>query len=385
MLEDNKKEPPCCAPAEPVEEADLRGCSSGCTPDQTLAEIKPSYIAGAVSSQAGDVPVVATKLCFADNVGALRVRWGFGRSSYRVPPGLYAIGNPTAKSGVLVSANYKLSFDHLRSRMDSRSAWILVLDTRGINVWCAAGKGTFGTDEIVKRVKEARLDEIVTHNSLIVPQLGATGVAAHEVKRRCGFNVIYGPVRANDLPEFIDSECTATPEMRRVRFGILDRATLIPTELVGGFKYALILAALFFVLAGLGRDGYSTSRLLSDGILIGLLIIGAFVISAVLAPLLLPWLPGRPFSIKGLWIGIIGAIAVWYLVSTGRDVPLGVFTGIAWLLISIAVTSMVALNFTGSSTYTSLSGVRREMKYAIPLISFAGISGMVLWIVGRFF
>lgn len=347
--------------------------------------MKPAYVTGTVSTPVGDIPVVATKLCFADNIGAWRVRCGFGRSRYKVPPGLYAVGKPTTKSPVLVSANYKLSFDHLRSRMDSRSAWILVLDTRGINVWCAAGKGTFGTDEIVTRVKEARLDEIVSHNSLIVPQLGATGVAAHEVKRRCGFNAVYGPVRANDLPEFIDDACTATPEMRRVRFGILDRAILIPTELTGGFKYALILAALFFVLAGLGRDGYSTSRLLSDGIFVGLLIIGAFVVSAVLAPLLLPWLPGRPFSIKGLWIGIIGAIAVWYLVSTGWDIPVGVFTGISWLLISIAVTSMVALNFTGASTYTSLSGVRREMKYAIPLISFAGISGLVLWIVGRFF
>ena len=348
-------------------------------------EIKPSYITGEVSTPVGDIPLVSSKLCFADNLGAWWVRCGFGRSNYKVPPGLYAVGQPTAESTVLVSANYKLSFDHLRSRMVSRSAWILVLDTRGINVWCAAGKGTFGTDEIIRQVKETRLDEIVSHNSLIVPQLGATGVAAHEVKRQCGFNVIYGPVHANDLPEFIDDAYTATPEMRRVRFGILDRAVLIPTELVGGFKYALIIAVLFFILAGLGRDGYSISRLLSDGILVGLVIIGAFVISGILAPLLLPWLPGRPFSIKGLWIGIIGAVAAWYLVSAGRDVPLGLFTGIAWLLISIAITSMVSLNFTGCSTFTSLSGVRREMKYAIPLISLAGISGLVLWIVGRFF
>ena len=65
--------------------------------------------------------------------------------NYKVDPGLYAIGNPNERSPVLVTANYKMSFDNLREALPGRDAWILVLDTRGINVWCAAGKGTFGT------------------------------------------------------------------------------------------------------------------------------------------------------------------------------------------------------------------------------------------------
>ena len=75
---------------------------------------------------------------------------------YRVEPGLYAVGSPTADSPVLVSANYKMSFDRLRSALPGVDAWILVLDTKGINVWCAAGKGTFGTDELVRRIEAAR-------------------------------------------------------------------------------------------------------------------------------------------------------------------------------------------------------------------------------------
>jgi CO dehydrogenase/acetyl-CoA synthase gamma subunit (corrinoid Fe-S protein) len=76
-----------------------------------------------------------------------------------------------------------------------------VLDTQGINVWCAAGKGTFGTDELVHRIEATQLHDVVRHRVLILPQLGAPGVAAHDVKKRSGFTIEYGPVRtANSGP-----------------------------------------------------------------------------------------------------------------------------------------------------------------------------------------
>lgn len=67
---------------------------------------------------------------------------------YTIDPGLYALGNPDESSPVLVTANYKLTFDRLRQSLPKLDAWVLVLDTKGINVWCAAGKGTFGTGEV---------------------------------------------------------------------------------------------------------------------------------------------------------------------------------------------------------------------------------------------
>jgi len=150
-----------------------------------------------IETAAGLVPRVGTKLTTADRWGAMRMRMGIGRMDYRVLPGLYAVGTPGAASPVLVTANYKLTFDILRAGLSGLDAWILVLDTHGVNVWCAAGKGTFSTEE-VDRVQEARLGELVRHRVLILPQLGAPGVAAHEVKRRCGFGVEYGPVRAQN-------------------------------------------------------------------------------------------------------------------------------------------------------------------------------------------
>jgi CO dehydrogenase/acetyl-CoA synthase gamma subunit (corrinoid Fe-S protein) len=105
---------------------------------------------------------------------------------YTVEPGIYAIGEPTAESPVFVSANYRLSFNRLRSGLAGRDGWILVLDTKGINVWCAAGKGTFGTEELVNRIETVGLGGIVAHRKLIVPQLGAPGISAHEVKQQSG-------------------------------------------------------------------------------------------------------------------------------------------------------------------------------------------------------
>ena len=70
----------------------------------------------------------------ADRTGTWKVRLGVGRMRYQISPGLYAVGKPTDDSPVLVSANYKMSFDRLRSQLVSLNAWILVLDTKGINV-----------------------------------------------------------------------------------------------------------------------------------------------------------------------------------------------------------------------------------------------------------
>ncbi len=291
------------------------------------------------------------------------MRWGLGRNHYRVAPGLYALGNPDEDAPVLVSANYKLSFDVLRRAAASLDTWILVIDTKGINVWCAAGKGTFGTDEIVSRVKAAGLEKVVSHRELIVPQLGAPGIAAHEVKKGCGFKVTYGPVRAIDLPAFLAADKQATPEMRRVTFTTLERFILTPVEITILWKKILWAALALFILGGIGPGIFSLSGAWSRGL--GAVAVGmaGVVAGAVVTPALLPWLPGRAFALKGAVTG--GAVALLGLIlCAGRP---GFGNSLAALLALTAVSSFVAMNFTGSSTYTSPSGVEKEMRQYIPL------------------
>jgi CO dehydrogenase/acetyl-CoA synthase gamma subunit (corrinoid Fe-S protein) len=153
----------------------------------TTESLGAPYITSFLKGGGRSIPVVSTRLSLRDRLEGIKVRWGFGRSGFRVAPGLYAVGKPGPGAPVLVTANYKLTFDRLRRELAAVDAWILVLDTRGINVWCAAGKGTFGTRELLDRIAAVRLDEVVFRPRLILPQLGAPGVSAPEVKKATGW------------------------------------------------------------------------------------------------------------------------------------------------------------------------------------------------------
>lgn len=158
-------------------------CSSGEASVCSLERKAPPWITDWLTTPVGNVPQVATSLQFADRLGSFKARWNIGRINYSIEPGLYAVGTPSPESLALVSASYKMSFDRLRSELAGRFLWILILDTQGINVWCAASKGTFSTAELVHRIGATRLHDVVSHRTLILPQLGAPGVAAHEVPR----------------------------------------------------------------------------------------------------------------------------------------------------------------------------------------------------------
>jgi acetyl-CoA decarbonylase/synthase complex subunit gamma len=304
--------------------------------------------------------------------------------NYMIDPGLYALGNPDDQSQVLVTANYKMSFDKLRKELSGRNFWILVLDTKGINVWCSAGKGTFGTMELVGRIESSGLSKIVSHRMLILPQLAGPGVAAHDVKKLSGFKVIYGPIRAKDLSAFLDDGLKATAEMRFKTFTTWERTALIPMELVQALRAGIIIILVLFLLSIVGRLGEGWANALSQGVFSSLAILTAILAGAVLTPLLLPWLPGRAFSLKGVSIGLVAAFILtafrWgdWIRWAGR------LEIVAWLLLIPTLSAYLAMNFTGASTYTSLSGVKKEMRWALPLQIGAAVVGFVLWIGSQF-
>jgi acetyl-CoA decarbonylase/synthase complex subunit gamma len=332
----------------------------------------------------GKIPRVNAQVNLADHLGVWKARWGIGRMSYIVRPGLYAVGNPTSQSPVFVSANYKMSFDRLRSNLDGRDGWTLVLDTMGINVWCAAGKGTFGTEEIVNRLESVGLKDIVSHRKLVLPQLGAPGVSAHEVKRRTGFSVVYGPVRAEDLPTFLDAGMRATPEMRLVTFPLRDRLVLIPVELTNWAKYVIAIVLAVYLVSGLGPGLFSLERAFHAGTPTVALLLGAFLTGIIAVPVLLPYLPGRAFSVKGASAGLLFAAAVFLYGRIHPGLLEKPFSIAGWFLLAPAIASFVGMNFTGASTYTSLSGVLREMRIAVPAQIALAATGMALWLIGRF-
>jgi acetyl-CoA decarbonylase/synthase complex subunit gamma len=329
-----------------------------------------------METPAGPVAVLSGCLAFADTLGAWKARWGIGRMSYIVPPGLYAVGRPDHQAPVVVTANYKMSYDLVRQGMEGRNAWLLVLETYGINVWCAAGKGTFGTGELVRRIEACGLSRVVSHRRLVLPIMGAAGVKALEVKKRIGFEVCFSTLRIRDLPAWLDNGMQATREMRELTFTFRERLILTPVEMVGGLKSLVFAGLPLALLAGCSSGSFSLNRVLTAFALYWVAVLSG----TLLTPLLLPLLPGAMFSVKGAVAGglvsLIGAVCLW---SSGKAAPLDLAAAV---VVMTAVSAFFAMNFTGSTPYTSLSGVRREMKFTLPALAVMIVSGVAMLVYG---
>ena len=295
---------------------------------------------------------------FYDTLNQWKYRWGIGRMNAIVTPGLWALGTPDENSPVLVSANYRMSFDVLRKNLEGDNAWILVLDTKGINVWCAAGKGTFGTEEIVRRVQTSELEKKVKHHRLIVQQLGAPGVASHEVEKQTGFRVVYGPVRAKDLPAFLDTG-RVTSSMRLVTFNLAERVILIPMELRFVFLPVLLATIILWFVTG------PTIALSIAGIMI----------TGIAIPVLHNILPGKWLTTKGAFWGFLQALVISLIL------PMSIWQFIPFLAANVSASAFIALNFTGATTYTSVNGVRQEIKTVIPWIAVGIVTALSIWII----
>jgi hypothetical protein len=267
-----------------------------------------------------------------------------------------------------------MTYDIIRRALAGRNAWLLVLETYGINVWCAAGKGTFGTDELVRRINETGLAVVVAHRRLLLPILGAPGVAAHEVAKRTGFTVSYATIRADDLPVFLDNGMMTTPAMRELTFTFYERSVLIPVELVQAFKsFALAGGGLFLLFALVSGPATGLTAFLAWS--------GASLTGIVAGPLLLPWLPGRSFSVKGAVAGLAWGV-LFCLLAGGGTWSAAVF--VAAFLALPAVSAFYTLAFTGCTPFTSRSGVKKEMRISLPVMGGALFLSAILIVAERF-
>jgi hypothetical protein len=281
---------------------------------------------------------------------------------------------------VLVTANYKLTFDSLRKELGGIDAWILAADTRGINVWCAAGKGLFSTEEVVRRVLKSRLAEVVSHREIILPQLSATGVAAHKVRKGCGFSVLYGPVRAADIPAFLRAGNAADEGMRTVTFTLRERAVLVPVEILLLKKALAVTLLATLAISGIGPGWFLPDAALARGVPAVCATLTGILAGAVAVPLLLPRLPCREFWIGGALAGILaGVVNAWLF--NGR---LRIWESPALVIWTGAVGSYLAMNFTGSTPFTSPSGVEKEMRRAIPVQAACGVLAIAAWLAAPF-
>jgi hypothetical protein len=353
-------------------------CGEGLEPE---TKDLPGWISGTISTPIGLVKKISTVWTARDHWGNIKSRMSSFRMHYSVEPGLYAVGNPDKNSDIFVSANYKLSFDILRRALRNLNAWVLVLDTKGINVWCAAGKGTFGTDELIWRIAETGIEKLVKHRRIIVPQLGAPGIASGEVKKRAGFRVYFGPVDAADINLYVKNSYHATRGMRTIKFTMLDRMILTPMELIPALKRFPLFALIILIIFGLQPAGVIFRDAVFEGA--PFLLAGLFSVfsGAFITPLLLPFIPFRSFAIKGWIIGITAlALLTWFtrIFDFNSAIPL-----ITVFLFFPLLSSYIALQFTGATTFTGISGVKKELRIGLPVYLSGLLVSSILMIIHK--
>ena len=142
---------------------------------------------------------------------------------HRTRPGLRAIGEPDAAAPILVTGNFTLTVRRMMKTLEGRDVWLLVADSQGINVWCAAGGGHLTHHEVVAAVRACAISSRVSHRMLILPQLAATGVEPHKITATTGFETRWGPARLEDLPAYLDRGYRTVKRDRYMRFPLWER------------------------------------------------------------------------------------------------------------------------------------------------------------------
>lgn len=132
--------------------------------------------------------------------------------------GLIRIGNPDRNSPVFLTGNYHLTVERVRRALRGIDAYLLVANSRGINVWCGAAGGHFTNHDVISVLKTSGIEDLVDHRKVVLPQLAATGVEAKTVQEKTGWRIVWGPVYARHIPTFLENGFKKTPKMREVEF-----------------------------------------------------------------------------------------------------------------------------------------------------------------------
>jgi NAD-dependent dihydropyrimidine dehydrogenase PreA subunit len=137
--------------------------------------------------------------------------------------GLVKIGDPGRNAPVLLTCNFRLTVERVRRALEGIDAYLLVANSRGVNVWCAATGGLLTNHDVVSVLKTSGIEDLVDHRRVILPQLAATGIEGKIIHKKTGWRVVWGPVYATSIPAFLSGGIEKTVGMRTVSFSWLQR------------------------------------------------------------------------------------------------------------------------------------------------------------------
>ena len=294
------------------------------------------------------------------------IQTGLGLLPFPVKTGLIRVGQPDRQSPVLVTGNLGLTVRRVLRALRGLDAYLLVANSRGINVWCAASGGHFTSNGVISVVKTSGIADLVEHRRLVLPQLSATGVERSVVEEKTGWRVVFGPVYAEDIPAYLANHYRKTARMRTVRFDLGQRLRM---AIMWGTPICVIpLIPLLIWWRHLALP-------------FAAIVWGIALITFVGFPWLPSWLVGAHsdkalpgwtkylvvFDPRGQKILAVWAAAVAGLVAYGRlAADWGWMTIVGWVLASLAVALLISLDLAGS-TPLHKSGLHEDRLLTVAL------------------
>jgi ferredoxin len=255
--------------------------------------------------------------------------------------GLFAVGQPHRASPVILTGNYQLTVRRVRRAVRGRHLWLLVANSRGINVWCASSGGHLTTHDVISALRTSGISEKVDHRRFVLPLLSATGVETRIIAERTGWQANFGPALAKDLPAYLDKGMVPRA-MRRVPFPLANR---LEVSLFWAVPAALILSGLGWWAAGPGA---------------ALTIAFPAMLVSLAAYALLPYL--RPYGAQRVWIALVAAASfcilaesVWTSVRSFTPGSLVVFSFLGLMLGGVLVIDIAGTTPTLNSPHLKFS------------------------------
>lgn len=259
-----------------------------------------------------------------------------------VRTGVRVVGTPDRTSPVFLTGNYDLTVRRVMRAVRGLDAYVVVANSRGVNVWCASSGGHLGTHQVVTALKVAQLEEKVVHREVIVPQLAATGVEAKEVRRRTGWMVRFGPADATDIAAYLAAGKDKTQAMRAVRFDTRQRVEM-----------AAAWAAPISLLAGVA--GWYLHHLVGAVTLVWLLALAVF--------LLYDRLPLSDRARQAV-LAVVAMAGVSVMLAVTNRFTAAAVAG--WSVTALAVLGVLTFDYAGSSP-TAPAGLFEEKDFRVVL------------------
>jgi ubiquinone/menaquinone biosynthesis C-methylase UbiE/NAD-dependent dihydropyrimidine dehydrogenase PreA subunit len=267
-----------------------------------------------------------------------------------VEPGLREIGAPDKDSPVIVTANFHKTVREVEKSLKDTDCHLLVVPTNGINVWCAACGGDFTTHSIITAIKTSGIGEIVNHHLLILPQFSAPGIDRTLLKNETGWNAVFGPAYAKDIPSFLRANQKKTAEQSMARFPFSFRLEMLISmnflvwalmafiTLLFNPLWALWVSVLFWGSGGILYAGY-------------------------------PLFPSRSGWIKAAILSVVGCIVISLGSQFGLGVPWWSFW--RWMIILVLLNVWLGLDLKGI-----VAGDQSEAEHLLYTLGVKSLGGL---------